>query len=76
MKQRKKVVTRSVPIDLRKWCVEKAMGWPTIRTDEQIGYPSGIVCVGDFGGGSGTRTTYRDADVLDRAEKLLAWMLK
>lgn len=55
----------SDPIELNRWCIEMAMRWP-VHEDcwGGGGYFSG-------GGGYVTRT---DADIIERANKIFAWV--
>ena len=57
-------------IDLRRWCVEEAMRWPSYNYG---GYGSP-----NFGGviqGGYVPPGTIDANVIDRANKILAWVL-
>lgn len=54
-------------IELRRWCVEMAVRWPTITENY---YGGGMM--GGGAGGVSSRTT--DADVIGRAKKIEAYV--
>lgn len=55
-------------IDLNRWCIERAMQWPTYE-DRVGGYGAAM------GGGAG-HVTRVEADVLGRAAKIREWVTK
>ena len=71
---RKKVQTR-VGAELRLWCIEMAMYWPTVHvpaTFGQVGsapnYQQALQTLQNF------PAREVDADIIGRAEKILAWV--
>lgn len=54
--------------ELRRWCVEQAVRWPTVTS-----YGSQHGAVYSAGGGLPTQTV--DADVVGRAERIRKWVL-
>lgn len=50
-------------IDLRRWCVEQALKWPTEHYS-----PAGVY---SGGGGLGPR---QDVDIIGRATKIMNWV--
>lgn len=68
---KKRAIIRNVSasIELRQWCIEHAMRWPVMQTQT---YSQ----AGGYLGGGGSTTTYSDADVIGRANKLLDWLTK
>jgi hypothetical protein len=69
MKKRQKAIRLGKPtnahdsVELRRWCIEQALRWPTYTT----GYLSNQA-FGGIGGGGGY--SYQDADVIGRAAKI------
>lgn len=59
----KKKPSSFIDRELRKWCIEEAMRWPT----HTASYSSGM-------GISGPSVT-TDADVIGRAQKIESWIL-
>jgi hypothetical protein len=57
--------TRAEAIQLRKWCVEQAMVWPVESPFGQR------VCIEP----TGKTSRARDIDVIERAEKLYAYVM-
>ena len=53
--------------DLNRWCIEMAIKWPLITT-----YNSPMQGVYSAGGGLGHQQT--DADIIGRANKIMAWV--
>lgn len=60
-------------VDLRRWCVEQAMRWP-VYEDKSYGAQGGLGAAAIYtqNGGQIVRTP---ADVVERAERLRAWVL-
>lgn len=67
MAKAKRVSKSASDVDLRRWCVEMAIRWPTMNLGPS-GY--GIASAG------GAYRNDVDVDVVARAEKLLAWVSK
>lgn len=53
--------------DLNRWCIEMAIRWPTITS-----YGGNAHGVYSAGGGLGSQQV--DADVIGRANKIMAWV--
>lgn len=58
--QLKKPPTQTPDMELRRWCIEHAIRWPTEHYGNAV-----------YSQGGGIRG---DADVIGRAEKLLKWV--
>lgn len=52
-------------IDLNRWCIEMAMRWPVVSTYGGAGV---------YSGGGGLPRQECDADVIGRANKIMAWI--
>lgn len=68
MAKKAKIVTLK-QIELRRWCIDQAMRWPSY--EERVGYPQVAGSVYQQLGGAVTR---KDADVIGRAKIILAWV--
>jgi|GEM_PF-6923926 len=53
--------------DLNRWCIEMAIRWPTVTS---YGHPQG----GVYSAGGGLPSQQIDADVIGRANKIMAWV--
>lgn len=58
-----KPVSAPAPLELRRWCIEQAIRWPT----EREGGLNGV-----YSGGGGYRMI--ESDLLGRADKILKWV--
>jgi len=70
VRSRRKPKAKGTYIDreLRQWCIDMAMRWPTVTENY---YGGGMM--GGGAGGQASRTT--DADVIGRATKIENWLL-
>jgi len=72
MKKAKKVTRTVSPKDaeLRRWCIEMAMRWPTTRIGSLAGHFVGAAHIPP------QPEREVDADVIGRADRLLSWLRK
>lgn len=59
-------VATAKEIELNRWCIEMALGWPVIIS---YGGNGGV-----YSGGGGLPSQQTDADVIGRATKIAAWV--
>lgn len=65
------IVKHADDVELRRWCIEKAMHWPITTVHHHAGAMGQYV--GQLQQG---HTSQQDQDVIARAEKLLQWVTK
>ncbi|WP_315731723.1 MULTISPECIES: hypothetical protein [unclassified Bradyrhizobium] len=53
-------------VELNRWCIEMAMRWPVVTT---YGPTNGV-----YSAGGGLPHHQADADVIGRANKIMAWI--
>lgn len=59
-------------VELRRWCIEQAVRWPTKTVGGYAGL--GGAAQGQMGQLGYTQPHQQDEDIIGRANKLLAWV--